>query len=89
MRQYVFFQTICLLAFRRSWRALLSSCSPEALAREPAVKMRLIWQIKLDTNFLSCPSCQCVAAVELDREGKSPSHLTPSRPERGGVGHRH
>jgi hypothetical protein len=36
-------------------------------------------QIKLDSILLICPSCQCVAAVKLDLEGKSPSLLSLSR----------
>jgi hypothetical protein len=35
--------------------------------------------------LLICPSCQCVAAVKLDRKGKSASHLTPSHPTRGAL----
>jgi hypothetical protein len=37
-------------------------------------------QIKLDSILLSCPSCQCVAAIALDREGKSAAYFLPSRP---------
>jgi hypothetical protein len=42
-------------------------------------------KINLDSILLICPSCQCVAAVALDREGKSASLLVPSRPERGAL----
>jgi hypothetical protein len=41
--------------------------------------LRMTQQIKLDTISLICPSCQCVAAVELDREGKSAAYFLPSR----------
>jgi hypothetical protein len=36
-------------------------------------------------NLLSCPSCQCVAAVVLDREGKSASLLAYPVPREGAL----
>jgi hypothetical protein len=58
----------------------------------PRFVRRLLSQAKKEKNLtahsLFCPSCQCVAAVDLDRGRKSAAPLTSSRPERG-VGHRH
>jgi hypothetical protein len=42
-------------------------------------KTRRIRKIRLDSILLSCPSCQCVAAIALDREGKSAAYFLPSR----------
>jgi hypothetical protein len=36
-------------------------------------------------HSLIFPSCQCVAAVKLDREGKSPSHPAPRGRDRSGL----
>ena len=49
--------------------------------------LRITEQIGLDSILVICPSCQCVAAVALDREGKSASLLRPSRPTRGAYAH--
>ena len=42
-------------------------------------KTHRVRKINLDSILLICPSCQCVAAVELDREGKSAAYFLPSR----------
>src|SRR5271168_891012 len=46
-------------------------------------------EINLDSILLICPSCQCVAAVVLDREGKSPSLLAHPVPPEGRMRIRH
>src|SRR5271156_5383494 len=47
--------------------------------------MRRIRKIKLDSILLSCPSCQCVAAVVLDREGKSLPYSSYPVPREGAL----
>jgi hypothetical protein len=65
-------------------RTMLRHCAWKPLEMKNIAKSqadKLIGlQIKLDSILLSCPSCQCVAAIALDREGKSAAYFLPSRP---------
>jgi hypothetical protein len=60
-------------------RPLIRRFAPPSPTRGEGKKSASLYQINLDSILLSCPSCQCVAAVALDREGKSPSFLSLSR----------
>jgi hypothetical protein len=59
---------------------------PAQATRKNAV---FIPQKMLDSDSLICPSCQIVAVIVVDREGKSPAYLALSRARKRGVGHRH
>jgi hypothetical protein len=43
----------------------------------------------LDSDLVICPSCYFVAAIVVDLEGKSPTHLGHPAPARGAYRDRH